>query len=113
MSTLDRPDRRPCPRWSPASGSTAHVPRALRGDAAGDRAELVGGVVYMPSPLGYEHGGTTTDCSRDWLRPLPERFDYGGQSNAHDVVDDGCTNVRPSSIDDERETRERPTSCGP
>ncbi|MDR3637742.1 MAG: Uma2 family endonuclease [Isosphaeraceae bacterium] len=30
------------------------------------RAELVGGIVYMPSPLGYDHGERDADIS-DWI----------------------------------------------
>ena len=40
------------PGWSTASGSTAPPSTTLRGDARVTRAELIGGVVHMASPLG-------------------------------------------------------------
>jgi Uma2 family endonuclease len=57
MSTLDRPE----PKTLPPLVAGQRLDRATfheRYEAMppGTKAELVGGVVYMPSPLGYEHG---------------------------------------------------------
>ncbi len=58
MSTVERAQTKTSSRrWSPASTSTS--PRstsATRRCAEGTRAELVGGVVYMPSPMRIDHG---------------------------------------------------------
>jgi Uma2 family endonuclease len=52
------------------------------------RAELVGGVVYMPSPLGYEHGESDRTLSY-WLGHY-QRFTkgVGGANNATTQFDD-------------------------
>ncbi len=67
MSTLDRPE----PKTLPPLVEGQRLDRATfheRYEAMppDTRAELVGGVVYMPSPLGYEHGERDSDLS-DWL----------------------------------------------
>jgi Uma2 family endonuclease len=49
----------------------------------GTRAELVGGRVYMPSPLGYEHGARDSDLS-DWLGHY-KRFTKGVEK-AHNAT---------------------------
>ena len=42
------------------------------------RAELIGGVVYMPSPLGDDHGQTDDDVA-DWLGHY-RRFTPGSEA---------------------------------
>src|SRR3954447_202272 len=67
MSTIDHQE----PRTLPPLVEGQHFDRATfheRYEAMppGTRAELIGGVVYMPSPLGVEHGERDGDVS-DWL----------------------------------------------
>jgi hypothetical protein len=83
MSTLDRPG----PKTLPPLVAGQRLDRATfheRYEAMppDTRAELVGGVVYMPSPLGYDHGEWEGNLS-DWLGYY-KRFTRGVQK-AHNV----------------------------
>lgn len=67
MSTVGRPERKVLPplvAGQRLDRATFHERyEAMPPDT---RAELIGGVVYMPSPLGYEHGNRDGDVC-DWL----------------------------------------------
>lgn len=84
MSTLDRLE----PKTLPPLVEGQRLDRATfheRYEAMppGTRAELVGGVVSMPSPLGYEHGRRDSDVS-DWLGHY-KRFTRGVEK-AHNAT---------------------------
>lgn len=67
MSTVDRPESKVLPSLVPGQRldrATFHTRYAAM--PPNTRAELVGGVVYMPSPLSYEHGERDADISL-WL----------------------------------------------
>jgi Uma2 family endonuclease len=67
MSSVDRPAARPVPRL--VAGQRLDQPTFhARYEAMppGTRAELIGGVVYMPSPLSDDHGATGDDVAL-WL----------------------------------------------
>lgn len=67
MSTIDRPERRTLPplvAGERLDRATFH--ERYEAMPPGTRAELIGGVVYMPSPLSLEHGGRDLDVSY-WL----------------------------------------------
>jgi Uma2 family endonuclease len=67
MSTIDRPGRTTLPRLVDGERldrATFHERYAALPPET--RAELIGGVVYMGSPLGYEHGMRDGDVV-DWL----------------------------------------------
>jgi len=89
MSTIDHQE----PRTLPPLVEGQHLDRATfheRYEAMppGTRAELVGGVVYMPSPLGYEHGESDRLLSY-WLGHY-QRFTKGvrGANGATTQFDD-------------------------
>jgi len=63
MSTIDRPETQLVPGQR-LDRATFH--ERYKTMPPGVRAELVGGVVYMPSPLGIEHGERDGEIS-DWL----------------------------------------------
>jgi len=91
MSTLDRPERRTLPPL--VAGQQLDQPtfhERYEAMPPETRAELVGGVVYMPSPLGYDHGGTDEDVAL-WLglyrRSAPR---VGGAANATIILGDHC-----------------------
>jgi hypothetical protein len=57
MSTLERPNRDVLPPLEAGQRlDRATFHERYETMPPGTRAELVGGVVYMPSPLGIEHG---------------------------------------------------------
>lgn len=67
MSTVDRPERKVLPplvAGQRLDQETFH--ERYEAMPPGTRAELVGGVVYMPSPLRYEHG-ELDDTVGGWL----------------------------------------------
>ena len=82
MSTIDRPGQRVLPplvAGERLDRATFH--ERYEAMPPGTRAELVGGVVYMPSPLGVEHGETRWRSSSDWLGHY-QRFTQGVRSGA-------------------------------
>jgi Uma2 family endonuclease len=85
MSTVDRPESKILPPLVPGQRldrATFHE----RYDAMSPntRAELVGGLVYMPSPLSYEHAGPDADLSY-WLGHY-RRFTRGVRVAANATV---------------------------
>jgi Uma2 family endonuclease len=89
MSTLDRSE----PRTVPPLVAGQRLDRATfheRFEAMppGTRAELVRGIVYMPSPLGYQHGESDRNLSY-WLGHY-QRYTKGvrGANNATTQFDD-------------------------
>src|SRR4051794_32539781 len=67
MSTIERHDRRTLPPLE--AGQRLDQPtfhERYEAMPSSTRAELIGGVVHMPSPLGDDHGGTDEDISL-WL----------------------------------------------
>jgi Uma2 family endonuclease len=67
MSTVDRPERAVLPplvEGQRLDRVTFH--ERYEAMPPNTRAELIGGIVYMPSPLGYEHGERDSNLS-DWL----------------------------------------------
>lgn len=67
MSTVERPPRRTLPpliAGQRLDRATFHERYAAMPPRT--RAELIGGIVHMPSPLGYEHGDRDSEVS-DWL----------------------------------------------
>jgi Uma2 family endonuclease len=67
MSTIERPDRRVLPPLE--AGQRLDQPtfhERYEAMPPGTRAELIGGVVYMPSPLSLDHGVPSRDVS-GWL----------------------------------------------
>jgi Uma2 family endonuclease len=82
MSTVERPDRRVLPRL--VAGEHLDQPtfhERYEAMPPSTRAELVGGVVYMPSPLRDDHGETDHSVSY-WLVHY-RRFTPGLRSGAN------------------------------
>jgi len=68
MSTTEKPTRAAVPPL--VEGDRLNQPefhRRYEAMRSGTRAELIEGVVYMPSPVGIEHGESTIDVGT-WLR---------------------------------------------
>ncbi len=89
MSTLDRLETKaPPPLVAGERLDRATFHERYKAMPPHIRAELVGGVVYMPSPLGYEHGESDGSLSY-WLRHY-QRFTKGvrGANNATTQFDD-------------------------
>jgi hypothetical protein len=89
MSTVDRPEKKTLPplvAGQKLDRATFH--ERYEAMPPGTRAELVGGIVYMPSPLGYDHGIFDGHAS-DWLGHY-KRFTPGLQRalNATTQFDD-------------------------
>lgn len=85
MSTVDRPESKVLPPLVPGQRldrATFHERYAAM--PPNTRAELVGGVVYMPSPLSYEHGAPDADLSY-WLGHY-KRFTRGLGAAANATV---------------------------
>jgi hypothetical protein len=71
MSTVDQPRKAALPSLIPGQRldqPTFH--ERYEAMPPETRAELVGGVVYMPSPLSYDHGDTESNVSY-WLGERP------------------------------------------
>ena len=89
MSTVDRPERKILPpliAGQMLDRATFHERYEVM--PSNVRFELVGGVVYMPSPLGIEHGETERDLSY-WLGHY-QRFTKGvrGANGTTTLFDD-------------------------
>ena len=67
MSTVGRPERRVLPPLVDGERlDRAAFHERYEAMPPGTRAELIGGVVFMGSPLGYAHGRRDGDVA-DWL----------------------------------------------
>jgi Uma2 family endonuclease len=87
MSTIERPDRRVLPPLEAGQRldqRTFH--ERYEAMPPGSRAELIGGIVQMPSPLGDDHGETTRKVS-GWLFHY-QMFTQGlrGGDNVTDIL---------------------------
>src|SRR2546421_12890321 len=89
MSTLDRPDATTLPPLVAGQRlDRASFHERYEAMPPGTRAELIGGVVNMPSPLHRDHGATSRLISF-WLGHY-QRFTPGilGEDNATTGLDD-------------------------
>ena len=67
MSTVEQPPRRTLPPL--VAGQRLDQPtfhERYEAMPPGTKAELVGGIVYMPSPMSYEHS-EADDCAAGWI----------------------------------------------
>ena len=97
MSTIDEPRTRTLPPLIAGQRLDQHTfHERYKAMPPETRAELVGGVVHMPSPLRFDHGDVNIDLSY-WLGHY-QRFTKGVRSSNNATVKlDGAGEVQPDT----------------